>query len=66
MTMNDRTHIVILEQANRFYAGEASSLDAFRAIDAIANSTWNWYPGVLNDTRALFDHHVSELITTDL
>lgn len=55
-----------IEQANAFYAGDISSADAFRVINAAARSAWNYYDGIFNDTHALFAAHVDARIDADV
>jgi hypothetical protein len=56
---NERVQRVVNEQAFAFYDGEVSSADAFSAIDRVCASPFNWYRGILNDTREAFDYAVS-------
>jgi hypothetical protein len=66
MSMNERVAHVVRQQADAFYEGTASSVEAFAAIDAVANNAWNWYPAILNDTRQAFDLRVAANIDRDV
>lgn len=65
MNLNERVKQVVNEQAIAFYAGEVSSSEAFSAIDRVCASPFNWYRGILNDTRDAFDYAVSLMIALD-
>lgn len=66
MSMNERVLHVTNEQADAFYEGRVSSAEAFAAIDRVSGSAWNWYPGVLNDTREHFQARVDFRLDADL
>jgi hypothetical protein len=57
--------IVVTEQALAFYRGEVSSAEAFSTIDRVCASPFNWYSGILNDTREAFDFAVSTIIAAE-
>lgn len=64
--MNERVRLAVQEGARAFYEGRESSVEAHAAIDQVANSTWNWYDGILNDTRQLFNDLVTDFISADV
>ena len=66
MSMNERVTTVVREQADAFYEGRVSSVEAFAAIDQVADSAFNWYPGILNDVREAFDLRVQANIDRDV
>jgi hypothetical protein len=66
MSMNERVSKIVRDSAAAFYEGRVNSAEAYAAIDRVANSAWNWYDGVLNDTREAFDNLVDEFISADV
>lgn len=66
MSMNERVIKVVREQADAFYEGTKSSVEAFTAIDFVSSSAWNWYPNIVNDTRQAFDLRVTANIDRDV
>src|SRR5262245_52342192 len=52
-------------QADAFYEGEVSSVEAFAVINAAARSAWNYYDGISRDTHDLFDEQVGRRIDAD-
>lgn len=66
MNMPDNVAAVVAQQAIAFYLGESSSSEAYATIDVVIGSPWNYYTGVLNDTRRLFDAVVTFLIDFDV
>lgn len=65
MSMNERVATTVREQADAFYEGRVSSVEAYAAIDRVALHWANDYPGVVNDTRQAFDLRVSQNIDRD-
>ena len=59
-------HAVVIEQANAWYVGKVSSVEAYRAIDQVALSAFNWFPGILDRTREEFDRQVARRIDADV
>lgn len=64
--MNGRVIQVVREAADAYYDGRMSSQEAYATIDRVANSAWNWYNGVLNETRQAFDKRIGERIDADV
>lgn len=57
---------MVAEQANAFYEGDVSSVEAFQVINTVARSAWNYYDGIFSDTHALFAELVDERIDADV
>lgn len=66
MHMNENVSQVIAQEALAFYRGDHSSDSAFYIIDDTALSVWNYYAGIINDTREVFDIFVGLLIDFDV
>lgn len=64
--MNDRVLNAVHANARAYYEGRLSSDEAFRAIDVVAQSVFNYYPSVTNETRELFDNLVEAFISEDV
>jgi hypothetical protein len=64
--MNDRVLKAVHVQSRAFYEGIASSAEAYAAIDRVAYHFSNYYTGVLNETRELFDRLVDSYISEDV
>lgn len=59
-------YAVVIDQADAFYEGKVSSVEAFRVINAAARSAWNYYDGIFNDTHAAFATRVDCRIEADI
>lgn len=63
---NDQVLNSVHENSRAFYEGSKSSAEAFCAIDTVAGSVWNYYPGIINETRVLFDSLIESYISEDV
>jgi hypothetical protein len=64
--MNHRVTQAVKQNARAFYEGTKSSQEAYDAIDTVANHFSNYYSGILNETRLLFDSLVDSFISEDV
>lgn len=56
----------VIARADDFYVGRLSSVEAYQAIDRVAMSAWNWFPGIIDRTREEFDRQLDRRIDADV